>query len=330
MSKYQKCAVCLATVVMLMLCGARTEAQQPAGKITRIGFLSTGSRGGRTANVEVLRQSLRELGYVEGKDILIEYRYAEGQMERLPALVEELTRLKIDILIASSATVARAAKKSNVTIPIVAANIGNLKGIVDSLARPGGNVTGLTHVSIELIGKRLELLKAVVPKVSRFAFLDDGASEGYKNFAQETQRTAQTLGVELHRIEVRRPDPEIENVFQTLLKERIGGFIIEATPRITFYRQKILSLAEQHRLPAIHSDDSWANAGGLMSYGANRVEPYRRVAVYIDKIVKGAKPAELPVEQPTKFDLVINLKAAKQIGVTVPQSMLARADKVIK
>lgn len=197
-----------------------------------------GSKAATANAVGVLRQSLGESGYVEGKDILIEYRYAEGQTERLPSLVEQLTRANIDILIASTATVARAAKKSNVTIPIVVANIGNLRGLVDTLARPGGNVTGLTHISIELLPKRLELLKAVVPKVSRFAFLDDSVSEGYKNVAKETQSTAQTLGVQLQRIEVRDPKLEIDNLFQTIVKERIGAFIIESTPRILFTNRR--------------------------------------------------------------------------------------------
>jgi putative ABC transport system substrate-binding protein len=244
--------------------------------------------------------------------------------------VEELVRLKVDILVASSAAVARAAKKSNVTIPIVGANMGDLKGLVDSLARPGGNVTGLTHISIELLGKRLELLKEVLPKVSRFVYLDDVTSEGYKRVAKETQDAARALGVQLQVVEVKAPGSDIEGVFQTMVKERIGAFITESTPRIGFHRKKILALAEQNRLPAMHSEEEWVTSGGLMSYGANRSEPYRRIAVFVDRILKGAKPADLPVEQPTKFEFVINLKTAKALNLTIPQSVLFRADRVIK
>ena len=320
----------LATLILAM---ASFGDAQPAGKVPRLGFLATGSRPGATTPrpaIEALRQGLRDLGHVEGKNIYIEYRFAEGKNERLSELLEELIRLKIDVLIVSNATVARVAKKANATIPIVAANMGRLDGLVDSLAHPGGNVTGLTHISIELLGKRLGLLKEAVPKVSRFAFLDDSVSGGYKNVAKETERTATALGVQLQRLEVIRSNLGLDSVFQTMAKERIGAFMIEATPSVSFHRKQILALAEKHRLPAIHSDDSWPNDGGLMSYGANRVEPYRRIAVYVDKILKGAKPAELPVEQPTKFEFVINLKAAKQIGLTIPPNVLVRADRVIR
>ena len=252
------------------------------------------------------------------------------RFERLPELAEELVRLKVEILVVSSATVARAAKKSNVTIPIVATNMGDRVGLVESLAQPGGNVTGLTHISIELLGKRLELLKEVLPKVTRFMFLDDTTTYGYKGVAKETQSAAKALGVQLQVIDINASNSHIESVFQTMVKERIGGFIIEATPSINFQRKKILELTEQHRLPAMHSEEEWVNAGGLMSYGANRNDQYRRAATYVDKILKGAKPADLPVEQPMKFDFVINLKAAKQIGLTIPPNVLARADKVIK
>ena len=308
------------------------EAQQPAGKVPRIGFLHTGSASDplNKLRLDAFRQGLGDLGYVEEKNISIEHRYAEGSSERLPELANELTRLKIDILVTANATAARAAKKSNVTIPIVVANIGELSGLVDSLARPGGNVTGLTHISIELLGKRLELLKEVLPKVTRFMFLDDTTTYGYKGVAKETQSAAKALGVQLRVIDINASNSHIESVFQTMVEERIGGFIIEATPSINFQRKKILALTEQHRLPAMHSEEEWVNAGGLMSYGANRNDQYRRAATYVDKILKGAKPTDLPVEQPMKFDFVINLKAAKQIGLTIPPNVLARADKVIK
>jgi putative tryptophan/tyrosine transport system substrate-binding protein len=317
---------------LLFALSLSAEAQQPTGKVPRIGFLTTGSASDpqTTLRRDLFRQGLRDLGYVEGKTINIEYRYAEGRFERLPELAEELVRLKIDILLATSATVARAAKKANVTIPIVAANMGDLVGLVESLARPGGNVTGLYQYSPELLGKRLELLKEVLPKVSRFMFLDDATTHGYKGVAKETQSAAKALGVQLQVIDVNATNSHIESVFHTMVKERIGGFIIEATPSIQLQRKKILELAEQNRLPAMHSDEEWVNSGGLMSYGANRNDLYRRSATYVDKILKGAKPADLPVEQSKKFDFVINLKTAKQIGLTIPPNVLARADKVIR
>jgi putative tryptophan/tyrosine transport system substrate-binding protein len=324
--------VLILSAVLFALC-VSAEAQQVAGKVPRIGFLHTGSASDpvNSRRLDVFRQSLRDLGYMEGKNINIEYRFGEGKSERLQQSAEELVRSNVDILVASTATAARSMRKATTTIPIVVANMGSLTGLVDSLARPGGNVTGLTHISIELLGKRLELLKEVLPKVSRFVFLDDTTGAGgYERVAQETQSAAKFLGVKLQVIEVKVPDPDIEGVFRTMVKDRVGGFIIEATPRMSFHRKKILALAQQNRLPAIYSEEEWVNAGGPMSYGANRSEPYRRIAVYVDKILKGTKPADLPVEQPTKFDLVINLKAAKQIDLTIPPNVLARADRVIK
>jgi putative tryptophan/tyrosine transport system substrate-binding protein len=308
------------------------QAQQSTGKVPRIGFLTTASASDpqTTLRLDAFRQGLRDLGYVEGKTVNIDYRYADGKPERLPELIEELLRLKVDILLATNATVARAAKRSDVTIPIVAPSMGDLTGLVESLARPGSNVTGLTHISIELLGKRLELLKEVLPKVSRFMFLDDATTHGYKGVAKETQSAVKALGVQLQVVEVKSSNPDIEGVFQSMVKERIGAFITEATPGINFQRKKILALAEQNRLPAMHSEEEWVNSGGLMSYGANRTDPFRRAATYVDKILKGAKPADLPVEQPMKFEFVINLKTAKQIGLTIPPNVLARADKVIK
>src|SRR5262245_57622862 len=254
------------------------EAQQPATKVPRIGFLAFSSTSDplNAPRLDAFRQGLRELGYAEGKNINIEYRYADGRSERVAELVDELLRLKVDILFAANATVARAVKKSNITIPIVVANMGDLTGLVDSLARPGGNVTGLTHISIELLGKRLELLKEVLPKVSRFVFFDDATTLGYKRVAEETQDAAKALRVQLQVVEVNAPNSDIEGLFQTMIKERIGAFITESTPRISFHRKKILALAEQNRLPAMHSEEEWVTSGGLMSYGANRNEPYRR------------------------------------------------------
>ena len=317
---------------MLLALSVSVEAQQPAAKVSRIGFLTTGGEAASALRVEAFRQGLRELGYVEGKNIIIEYRYAEGRFERLPELAEELVRLKVDVLVVSSITVVRTARKVTATIPIVVAGAGDPigSGLVATLARPGGNVTGLYIYSPELIGKRLELLKEVVPKVSRFAFLNDTDSTASKSMFKDAQVAAQALAVQFQLIEVKGPNPDLEGAFQVMVKERIGALITSPGALITFHLKKILELVEQNRIPAIHPDQQWVNAGGLMSYGANLVDLYHRAATYVDKILKGAKPADLPVEQPTKFELVINLKTAKQIGLTISPNVLARADRVIK
>jgi len=310
------------------------EAQQPAAKVPRIGFLTTGSASDplNALSRDAFRQGLRDLGYVEGKNINFEHRYAEGRAERLPELAEELVRLKVDILVGTDSSAARAAKKSTATIPVVFTTGANpvATGLVASLARPGGNATGLTTNSPELVGKRLELLKEAVPKVSRIAFLMPADSATIRAMFDDAQGAAKALGVQFQLVEVKPPTPDFEGAFRSMIKERIGGLVTEGPPLISLNRKKILQLAAQHRIPAIHTEQEWANAGGLMSYGANRVEPYRRVTVYVDKILKGAKPADLPVEQPIKFEFIINLKAAKQIGLTIPPNVLARADKVIQ
>ncbi|MGZ8480426.1 MAG: ABC transporter substrate-binding protein [Candidatus Binatia bacterium] len=309
------------------------DAQQPAGKIPRIGFLESGSAADpqSTANRDTFLQGLRELGYVDGKNIAVETRYDEGKRERLPELAEELIRLKVDILMAMDSDAARAAKKATTTIPVVFTTGGNpmTSGLVASFARPGGNLTGVTTNSPELVGKRLGLLKEALPKISRVAFLLPAASS-LKAMFNEAQGTAKVIGVVFQLVEVKPPNPDFEGAFRNMVKDGIGGLVTEGPPLIGNNRDKILQLAERHRIPAIHTSQAWTNAGGLMSYGPNRAEPYRRVAVYVDKILKGTKPADLPVEGPTKYDFVINLKAAKQIGVTIPQSVLFRADRVIK
>ena len=312
---------------VLVVVEAAAQAQQPAGKIPRIGYLATASRATELPYIEAFRLGLHELGYVEGKNIHIEYRYAEGRFERLQELAEELVRLKVEILVVPSATAARAAKKSNVTIPIVMSRSGDpfSSGLVASLARPGGNVTGLYQYSPELLGKRLELLNEVVPKISRFAFLSNSVS-----MFKKAQVDAEALGIRLQLVEVKDPTPDFEGAFQVIIKERIGALVTEATPLFSAHRKRILALVELNRIPAMHSEQEWATAGGLMSYGSNRVDLSRRAATYVDKILKGAKPADLPVEQPTKFEFVINLKTAKVLNLTIPQSVLYRADKVIR
>jgi len=313
------------------------EAQQTKD-IHKIGYLSrdlhpSDSRASRPRGLEAFREGLRELGYIEGKNIIIEYRYAEGRFERLPALAEELARLKVEIIVADTSTSARAAKKVTTTIPIVMANGGNPfgSGLVADLARPGGNVTGLTNYSPELLGKRLELLKEVVPKLSRIAFIEassDAISSGFKDM----QTAAEALALKVQLITVQASNPDFEGAFRLMLKDRIGGVLTSPGPFVSFtlHRKKILELLEQNRIPAVHPTAAWINEGGLLSYGPNIDDLFRRSATYVDKILKGRKPADLPVEQPTKFELAINLKTAKQIRLTIPQSVLYRADKVIK
>jgi putative ABC transport system substrate-binding protein len=324
-------ALILATIYL-------AEAQEPKG-VPRIGVLSRGlhpsdSRAPSPNNFEAFRQSLRELGYIEGKNIIIEFRYAEGRFERFPALAEELVRLKVEIIVVDSFTTASAVKKVTTTIPIVVAGgAGPIRsGLVASLARPGGNVTGLTNISTELLGKRLELLKEVVPKVTRFAFLSDSDSEGSKAMFKETQIAAKALGVKFQLIEVKAQNPDLDGAFRLMAKERISAIIVSPSPRlnVSLHQKRILELLEQARMPAMHPNVSWMDDGGLMYYGANTLDLYRRAATYVDKILKGAKPADLPVEQPKKFEFIINLKAAKQIGLTIPPNVLARADKVLK
>jgi putative ABC transport system substrate-binding protein len=331
----KKFLTCLLPAVLLLTVSL-AHALQSAGKIPRIGFLTpiSPSDPQNALRLDAFRQGLRDLGYVEGKNINIEYKYAEGRSERLPELAEELVRLKVDIFVVANDATARAAKKSTATIPIVMAGSGNPIGseVIASLARPGGNVTGLTSYSAELLGKRLELLKEVVPKVSRFAFLNaaDSAATASGDAFKEAQGPAKVLRVQFKLVEVKAQNPDIEGAFRIMAKERIGALITSPVPVIGFHRKRILELVEQNRIPAMHSQQEWTNAGGLMSYGANTVDLYRRAAVYVDKILKGTKPADLPVEQPTKFEFVINLKTAKALNLTIPQSVLFRADRVIK
>jgi putative ABC transport system substrate-binding protein len=314
----------------------RAEAQQ---KIPRIGFLSrelhpSDSRASFPHNRNAFLQGLRELGYIEGKNILIEDRYADLRFERVPALAEELIRLKADIILADTSTSARAAKKVTTTVPIVITSGSDpiLSGLVTSLARPGGNVTGLTNYSAQLLGKRLGLLKEVTPKASRFALLEaEGGRGATKAMIPDAEAAAHGLGVKLDFIELKSPNPAIEDAFRSIVKEHIEGVITGAAIlTLSLNRHRILELLSENRIPAIHPTSVWIDDGGLMYYGASIPDLYRRAATYVDKILKGAKPADLPVEQPTKFELVINLKTAKQIGLTIPPNVLARADKVIK
>ena len=315
---------------MFALCPS-LAAQQPA-KTHRIGFLSGGFPG-PTHWTTTLRSDLRDLGYVESKNIIIESRFAENKPDRLPALADELVRLKVDIIVAGGTNDARAAKNATKTIPIVTAGIGIdpvEAGLVESLARPGGNITGLTNLSTELVGKRLELLKEAVAKVTRVAVLYDPAAPGSLRELKETlPPAADALGLSVRSWEVRDANG-FERTFAALRKERPDGLYVAGGPLMSLNRKRIADFALTSRLPSVYGNQEYVDAGGLMYYGADLADIYRRAARYVDKILKGAKPADLPVEQPKKFELVINLKTAKQIGVTIPPNVLARADRVIK
>ncbi len=302
------------------------EAQQ-SKKDPRIGYLSAASRSALTARTESFRQGLRDLGYVEGKNIVIEYRYAEGKLDRLSGLAAELVRLKVDVIVATGTTPSLAVMKATTTIPIVTTVSRDpvKAGLVASLARPGGSITGLTSVALDLEGKRLELLKETLPKVKRVAFIH----RAFGVRGKEIQATARELGITLQYIEVRNAK-EVEAALQAVIKERAGALWVVA-PVISRYRKQIVDFAGKRRVPLFYDSKRFvAKAGGLMSYGPDFSDLWRRAATYVDKILKGAKPADLPVERPMKFELVINLKMAKQLGITIPPSILYRADKVIK
>jgi putative ABC transport system substrate-binding protein len=320
--------ICLLLTVLLP--NGFLEAQQPT-KVLRIGCVFGASASSVAARTEAFRQGLRELGYEEGKNIVIEYRYAEGKFDRLPALAAELVRLKVDVIVTSGPPVTRAAKEATNTIPIVMANeadpVGS--GVIASLARPGGNITGLSQLSPELAGKRLELLKEVVPKLGRVAVFGTSTSPSTAPSLKETELAAGALGVKVQYLDVLDPK-DIEIAFRAASKGRVDAVLVLGSPVLNAQRKQIVDLAVKSRLPAIYPQTEYTEAGGLMYYGANTPDLFRRAATYVDKILKGTKPADLPVEQPKKFEFIINLKAAKQIGLTIPQNVLARADSVIK
>jgi putative tryptophan/tyrosine transport system substrate-binding protein len=300
-------------------------------KIPRLGFLITGSTSSASTRVEAFRRGLRDLGYVEGKNIVIEYRYAAGKSDRLPELAAELLRLKPDVLVAQGAAAAHAAKDATRTIPIVMSNAADPvgTGLVASLAQPGGNVTGLSDFNLGVITKRLELLKEVVHTASRIAVLLNPANPTNPLQLKDLQVIAPALRVVLQALEIKGPD-DIEPAFTTMKKERASAVLVFGDPMFGSHRTRLIELTAKNRLPAIWSVSDYVDAGGLMSYGTSLDDLHRRAATYVDKILKGAKAADLPVEQPTKFEFVVNLKAAKQIGLTIPPNVLARADKVIK
>ena len=327
----------LAATVALALFAAPLAAEaQQAAKVARIGYLTVGSLESPETRVSLdyFRQGLRERGYVEGRNIVIEYRAADGKIERLPGLASELARLKVDLIFAPNTPTARAAQQATTTIPIVSAAMGDPvgDGLIASLARPGWNITGLTFLGPELISKRLDLLKEAVPTVSRVAALWHPGAFGERttrDMLKETEAAARTLGVRLQLVGVRGPD-ELDRAFSTMTRERADALIVFPSPMLFIERRRIVDLAAKHRLPSMYNAREYVELGGLIAYGASIADLTRRSVTFVDKILKGAKTADLPVEQPTRFELVINLKTAKALGLTIPQSMLARADHVVE
>ncbi len=320
--------ICLAVgAILFALCGS-VDAQQ-SKKVSRLGFLSPTSDDSR---VEAFRQGLRELGYVEGQNIAIEYRWADGKFEQLPDLALELVRLKVDVVVAVVTQASLAVKKATGTIPVVMIGVSDPvgSGLVVGLARPGANITGTSSMTAEIVGKQLELIKETIPKISRVGGLWNPANPVFQAIQRrEAEAAARALGVQLQLVEARAPD-EIDRAFAGVAKERMRALLVLNDPVFTAQRKQIADLSAKHRLPTVSGTREYTEVGGLMAYGPSFPDMYRRAAYYVDRILKGTKPADLPVEQPMKFEFSINLKAAKQIGLTIPPNVLARADKVIR
>jgi ABC-type uncharacterized transport system substrate-binding protein len=317
---------------MLFALSFPADAQQPA-KVPRIGYVSgTGDPKTPGPQVEAFRRGLLDLGYIEGKNIQVEYRYVEGKLDRVPSLVTELVQLQVDVLVTGNSSAIRAARQATKTIPIVMVVVEDpvAAAIIDSLARPGGNITGLTTLARDLSGKRLELLMEVMPGISRVGVLwavdNQPAALGFKEY----EVAARALKTKLQSLGVKGPNPDLESAFQAATKGRVSALITIRDAVLLRYQKQIAELAIKNRLPSMFEGTQYVEAGGLMSYASNDAENYRRVATYVDKILKGTKPADIPVEQPMKFELVINLKTAKQISLTIPPNVLARADRVIR
>jgi len=316
----------LLVLILVTLTPLTTEGQP--GKVWRIGFIGDFPGG---PLIQAFEQGLRELGYVDGQNIVIEYRSAGGTVERRPPLVAELARLKVDVLVVGLTQGALAAKNATTTIPIVMVNVADPveSGLVASLARPGGNITGLSRLTPELIGKNLEFMKVAAPRAIRVAVLSNPTNPGHLAMVRNSKRAAERLGLEL-RIVGAGAQNELEGVFSIMARERVSALLVLADGMFWVQRTRIADLALKNRLPSTFQNSEHAEAGGLMSYAPNSIAPYHRAAAYVDKILKGAKPADLPVEQPTKFELVINLKTARALGLTIPPSLLLRADHVIE
>jgi putative ABC transport system substrate-binding protein len=321
-----------AAVLLVLAVSLAPVAAQSPEKVPRVGFLGPRTRSNDAGFLDAFLQGLRDLGWVEGKTIVIEYRWAEGKSDRLPDLAAELVRLKVDVILAGSGAVAVAVKNATETIPIVMATAGDPVGLglVTSLARPGGNVTGLSFsVGTDIVGKWLELLKETVPKARRVAVLSNPANPSQALAIENVIVAARAVGVQLQLLEARGPN-QFDNAFAAMARERAEALLVVLDPFFGFHRSRLSALAAKSRIPAMYGSREYAEAGGLMSYGANFRHNFHRSATYVDKILKGAKPADLPIEQPVKFELVINLKTAKLLGLTIPPSLLLRADQVIE
>ncbi len=318
--------------IVLLLAGFPLEAQQST-KIPRIGYVSgTGSSSDPGPYIEALRQGLRDLGHIDGKNIIIEFRGAEGTQTRIPSLVAELVQLKVDVLVSGNFPGASAAKQITKTIPIVMVTNEDpvATKLIDSLARPGRNVTGIATLQRELGGKRLELLTETVPRILRIGVLREADAQTAAIGFKEYETAARALKIQLQSLEVREPQPDFEGAFQAAAKGRASALITITNPLVLRYRKRITDLAIKNQLPSMYEGSAWVEDGGLMSFSTDDLDVFRRVATYVDKILKGVKPADLPVEQPTKYEMVVNLKTAKQMGLTIPPHVLARADRVIK
>jgi len=322
-------AIGLALSVLLFALCTSAEAQPHGRTAPRIGFLSTAALSSLSPRLDAFQQGLRELGFIEGKNIAIEYRSAEGKPDRLPELAAELVRLKVDCIVTAGETPTHAAKQATSTIPIIMTTVGDPVGLgfVASLARPGGNITGLSTYSTDLAGKRLELLKETIPKLSRVVIVSDPRSLAAE--VKETEAAARLLKVQLIVLEVQNLD-DLENAFRSIVKSRVDAIVIGTGGFFNTNQTRLVELAAKHRLPGMYLEQEFVLAGGLMTYATSIPDLYRRSATFVDKILKGAKPADLPVEQPKKFEFLINLKTAKEIGLTIPPNVLARADRVIK
>jgi len=304
---------------------------QPMAKVWHVGMLETTAATLNATNLDAFKQALRQLGYIEGQNLIVEYRSGDGHIERFPQLAAELVRLNVDIIITRGTPAALAAKKATATIPIVMAAIGEPveTGMVASLARPGGNVTGLSAFVTELTAKRIEIMREVIPQLSRMALIDNMANRSVPAQWDETKRAAFALGIQPQLYDVRKAE-DIERAFSSAIAQRVNALSVGNDSVVIANRIQVVQLAAKHRLPAIYATRDFVDAGGLLSYAAHYPDLYRRAAAYVDKIFKGAKPADLPVEQPTKFEIVVNLKAASALGLTVPSTLLARADEVIE
>ena len=318
------------TAILILAVVPTIGAQQPKS-LPLVGVLVAGSPSSMATRIDAFQQRLRELGYMEGRNIVVEYHYASGNYDRITALTDDLVRSKADVIVTWAIPVTQVVKDATTTIPVVMAGGGNPvdTGLVASLAKPGGNITGLATIQNELTGKRLELLKETFPKISRVAVILNPEGQVPSQGYEQLKSLAQSLKVNIESFNVRNPN-DIDKAFEAIAKRRADGLLLESDPVFNINRANVIKLAAKNRLPAIYPERRWVEDGGMMGYGTDLIEVARRAAIFVDKILKGTKPADLPVEQPTKFELAINLRTAKQIGVTIPQSVLYRADRVVK